>query len=315
MDTAPPPEHVDAVRGFNRFYTNVIGVLSEHLLDSPYTLAEVRVLFELAHRDGSDATELRGALGIDAGYLSRILARLSGDGLVAREPSPQDRRRRLLALTAEGRQVFDDLDARSDRQIAGLLAGLDPAGRREVAASMRRIRALLGDPDPASKPVLRELRPGDLGWIVYSQGRGYAEQLGWDASYEALVARIAADYAADRDPECEAGWIAELDGEPVGSIVCVRADETTAKLRLLWVEPAARGKGVGAMLVRRCVGFARERGYASMTLWTVSVLESARRLYEAEGFALAAAEPVRMFGRDDLVGQVWDLDLRAGAQG
>jgi GNAT superfamily N-acetyltransferase len=170
-------------------------------------------------------------------------------------------------------------------------------------------------PPEGRRPVLRGLRPGDLGWIVYSQGRGYWEQLGWDASYEALVARIVADYAAAHDPVREAGWIAEIDGEPVGSVMCVKADETTAKLRLLWVEPSARGEGVGALLVRRCVDFARERGYLRMTLWTMSVLDGARRLYEAEGFTLASEAPVRMFGKDDLVNQVWDLDLHGGSRG
>ena len=165
--------------------------------------------------------------------------------------------------------------------------------------------------DPQSPVVLRELRPGDLGWMVYSQGKGYWDECGWNGEYEALVARIAADFAAGHDPTREAGWIAELDGEPVGSVLCVDGGGGTAKLRLLWVEPSARGKGVGGLLVRRCVDFAREAGYLTMTLWTMSVLDAARRLYEEAGFTLTSERPVAMFGKDDLVNQVWDLPLRS----
>ncbi|WP_245595378.1 bifunctional helix-turn-helix transcriptional regulator/GNAT family N-acetyltransferase [Glycomyces tenuis] len=309
MDKPPSDEHIDAVRSFNRFYTNTIGVLGDHLLDSPYTLTEVRVLFELAHRDGPDATELRRALGLDAGYLSRILARFDREGLIERRPYERDRRRRILDLTGRGREVFADLDRRSSRQVAELLAGLEPERRRRVVEAMRLIRSELDAEREPGPPVLRPLRPGDLGWVVWSQGAGYAGQFGWNEEYEALVARIAADFAAGRDREREAGWIAELDGRPAGSVFCVRADATTAKLRLLWVEPEARGRGVGAALVRRCVGFAREAGYESMVLWTVSMLLSARRLYEDAGFALETEEPVRMFGHE-LVAQTWRLKLK-----
>lgn len=308
MGNPPPDDHVDTVRSFNRFYTNTIGALSDHLLDSPYTLTEVRVLFELAHRNGPDATELRHALGLDAGYLSRILARFDHEGLIERRPSERDRRRRILALTGPGREVFDDLDRRSSRQVAELLSALEPERRRRVVEAMRLIRSELGAEGESAPPTLRPLRPGDLGWVVWSQGAGYAEQFDWNEEYEALVARIVADFAAGHAPEREAGWIAEVDGRPVGSVFCVGAEATTAKLRLLWVEPDARGRGVGAALVRRCIAFAREAGYESMALWTVSMLLSARRLYEDAGFALETEEPVRMFGHD-LVAQTWRLDL------
>jgi DNA-binding MarR family transcriptional regulator/GNAT superfamily N-acetyltransferase len=310
MSSQPHAELVDSVRAFNRFYTGVIGVLSEKLLDSSYTLTEVRVLFELAHREAPDATELRGTLLLDAGYLSRILGRFDREGLIDRRPSERDGRRRTLGLTAKGREVFAELDHRSSRQIAALLSGLDPDRQCRVAAAMRRIRAELDAEHRPAPTVLRPLRPGDLGWVVSSQGAGYHAQYGWSDAYEALVARIVADFASGHDPERERGWIAEIDGEPVGSVFCVKDDETTARLRLLWVEPIARGRGVGGLLVRTCVHFARGAGYESMALWTVSLLRSARRLYEAEGFALASEEPTRMFGHD-LTAQTWDLRFDA----
>ncbi|GAB4006150.1 helix-turn-helix domain-containing GNAT family N-acetyltransferase [Glycomyces albus] len=304
--TTPPAETVDAVRDFNRFYTRVIGVLSEKLLGSPYTLTEVRVMFELAHRSAPDATELRAALGLDAGYLSRILGRFERQGLVRRRPSETDRRRRLLELTAEGRDEFAELDTRSARQISELLDGLAHDRQRRVAEAMRLIRRELDREREPASPVLRPPQPGDLGWVVYSQSAGYAAQYGWNGEYEALISRITADFAAAHDADRERGWIAQIEGEPVGSVFCVDGGGGTAKLRLLWVEPSARGRGVGALLVGACVDFARRAGYSGMTLWTVSLLDSARRLYEAEGFELSSEKPVRMFGHD-LVSQTWDL--------
>jgi DNA-binding MarR family transcriptional regulator/predicted GNAT family acetyltransferase len=301
---------VAEVRAFNRFYTPVIGLLREGLYGSPYSLTEVRVIFELAQRDGCETTALRGALGLDAGYLSRILARFGADGLITRERSKSDGRRQLVRLTGEGRKAFAAMDASSDRQVEDLLAAIPEARQRHLLAAMSTIRHVLTPPDGRSGPVvdLRPPRPGDLGWVIGRNGALYAEQYGWDETYEALVARIVADYAAGHDPVREAAWIAEADGERAGCVFCVRKDDSTAKLRLLLVEPWARGSGIGRALVAECVDFAKRNGYTEMVLWTQSILVEARRIYQRAGFELAGSQPHHSFGHD-LVGETWRLAL------
>ena len=305
-------EAVETVRRFNRFYTNLIGVLRGGLLDSPYSLTEARVLYELAHGDVHEVVELRQALDIDAGYLSRILRRLVADGLADSERSTVDGRRQRIRLTAQGHKVFADLDARSTTQIEGLLDGLDAPARRRLVGAMATIEELLSDVQRPASVVLRPLVPGDLGWVVQRHGALYAEQYGWDQSFEALVARIVADYGASHDPARESAWIAEIDGAPVGCIFCVRKDDDTAQLRLLLVEPSARGHGVGSRLVEECLRFARRTGYREIVLWTNDVLAEARRIYERAGFSLVSARPHRAFGKD-LVEQDWRLSLAESA--
>jgi DNA-binding MarR family transcriptional regulator/GNAT superfamily N-acetyltransferase len=308
---------VAEVRAFTRFYTAVIGVLDEGLLGTPYSVTEARVLFELAQSDATDVVDLRRGLRLDSGYMSRIAARLEADGLVTRAPSGRDARRQVLALTPRGREVFADLNARSADQVAHLLDKLDEADQERLVTAMGTVRSLLGAaqgdglPATARTVVLREPGPGDLGWVVARHGSVYAAEYGWNAEFEGLVARIVADYAAGHDPRREAAWIAELDGEPVGCVFCVARDDTTAQLRILLVDPAARGLGIGARLVAECLRFATAAGYESMMLWTNDVLTSARRIYEAAGFRLVDEEPHHSFGQD-LVGQVWERRLDAG---
>jgi DNA-binding MarR family transcriptional regulator/GNAT superfamily N-acetyltransferase len=299
---------VAAVREFNRFYTGVIGLLREGLLGTPYSLTEARVLFELARDDAVELADLRRWLDIDAGYLSRLLARFEADGLVSRTRSPADGRRQVIGLTGPGRAVQADLDARSGAQIRALLAALAPDGRQRLAGAMASIREIIGPAPPPAAFVLRPPVPGDLGWVVQRHGALYAAEYGWDASFEALVARIVADYADRGDRRREAAWIAELGGEPAGCVFCMRKTDTTAQLRLLLVEPRARGLGMGGRLVAECVSFARRAGYREMVLWTNDVLHAARRIYQRAGFRLAGSEPHHSFGHD-LVGQDWRLPL------
>lgn len=314
---APAAEHVAAVRRFNRFYTNVIGVLEEGLSRTSYSLTEARVLYELAQQDRIDVVELRRRLVIDPGYLTRILGRLADKGLLARERSAADGRRQVVELTPEGRAEQRVLAERADDDVRGLLGDLVPADHAALVTAMRSIRGVLRHTSPdeaggdAGELRLRDLRPGDLGWVVARNGALYAEEYGWDQTYEALVASIVADFGANHDPARERGWVAELDGVPVGSVFCVRAgdpDDETAKLRLLLVEPSARGHGVGTALVDACLGFARQAGYRRMVLWTNDVLTSARRIYQRAGFELVEKESHRSFGRD-LVGETWATDL------
>ena len=299
---------VAAVREFNRFYTGVIGLLREGLLGTPYSLTEARVLFELARDDAVELADLRRWLDIDAGYLSRLLARFEADGMVSRTRSPADGRRQVIGLTGPGRAVQADLDARSGAQIRALLAALTPDGRQRLAGAMASIREIIGPAPAPAAFVLRPPVPGDLGWVVQRHGALYAAEYGWDASFEALVARIVADYAARGDHRREAAWIAELGGEPAGCVFCMRQTGTTAQLRLLLVEPRARGLGMGGRLVAECVSFARRAGYREMVLWTNDVLDAARRIYQRAGFRLAGSEPHHSFGHD-LVGQDWRLPL------
>lgn len=300
------PGRISAVREFNRVYTNLIGLLRGSYLDSPYSLTEARVLFELAHGTECEISALRSSLDIDAGYLSRILARLEGDGLITREKSAADARRRVIALTSRGREVFADLDQRSAAGIAGLLGRLTEPQQQRLTTAMGTIRDIVTAGPPAAF-VLRAPRPGDLGWVIQRNGALYAQEYGWDASYEALVAQIVADYAGRDDPG-EAGWIAELDGSPVGCVFCMRKSESTAQLRLLLVEPRARGRGLGERLVAECLSFARQAGYTEIVLWTNDVLAAARRIYQRAGFELVDSGRHHSFGHD-LVGQNWRLAL------
>ena len=295
---------VETVRDFNRFYTRSIGVLGPGLLRTEHSLAEARVLYELGQAERTDVAELRRRMGIDGGHLSRVLARLERKGLVERDRAPADARRQRARLTEAGAAAFATLDRRSADETAERLAALDPDGQRRLLRALAEVRRLL-DPEPAPPAVvLRAPRPGDLGWVVERHGALYAAEYGWDASFEALVARIVADYANGHDPAREAAWIAEVDGAPAGCVFCMRADDATAQLRLLLVEPRARGLGLGARLVDECLAFARAAGYRELRLWTNDPLVHARRIYERAGFVLGAEEPHRSFGHD-LVGQTW----------
>jgi DNA-binding MarR family transcriptional regulator/GNAT superfamily N-acetyltransferase len=301
--------HIAAVRAFNRFYTRQIGLLEEGLLRSEFSLTEVRVLYELAHRDGLTAADLGRDLGLDAGYLSRILRKFEVRDLLARAPSETDARQAILGLTPAGRAAFAPLNQASQDEIAAMLDRLSDREREDLVTAMARIRRLLGGAAAAEAPCrLRALRPGDIGWIVHRQGLLYATEYGWDETFEALVAEIAAAFVKTYDREREACWIAERDGEIVGSVFLVRKSDEVAKLRLLYVEASARGLGIGHRLVEECIRFARQKGYRTLTLWTNDVLVAARRIYEAAGFRLVEEERHHSFGKD-LVGQTWDLDL------
>jgi DNA-binding MarR family transcriptional regulator len=315
----PPvdPGRVEAVRAFNRFYTRVVGALDEGHVRTPFSLAEARVLYEVARRARPEAAAIGRDLGLDAGYLSRLLAGLEARGVVARAPSPTDGRRSTLRLTDAGRAAFAELDAHARGAVAALLAPLAADAQARVVDAMRAVAAALGPAGAAAAgadaPVtLRDLRPGDLGWVVERHGALYAAEYGWDATFEALVARIVAEFGAAHDPSRERGWIAERAGARVGSVFLVRHPERpgVARLRLLLVEPAARGAGAGGLLVDACAAFARAAGYHAITLWTNSVLASARRLYERAGYGLVDESPHHSFGRA-LVGQTWELALGA----
>jgi DNA-binding MarR family transcriptional regulator/GNAT superfamily N-acetyltransferase len=302
-------EQVSAVRAFNRFYTRQIGLLAEGLLNSRFSLTEVRVLYELAHRTGLTATDLGRDLGLDAGYVSRILKKFETAGLVDRDPSPADARQSVLALTSAGYEAFQPLNQASHEQITALLASLSGSQREELVRAMGTIQRLLGnDTEPNVPYILRPHQVGDIGWITHRQGVLYAQEYGWDETFEALVAEIAATFVKNHDPKRERCWIAEREGEVVGSVFLVRQSDEVAKLRLLYVEPSARGLGIGQRLVDECIRFARAKGYKVLTLWTNDVLASARRIYQATGFRLVAEERHHSFGKD-LVGQNWDLDL------
>ncbi|MCX4974332.1 GNAT family N-acetyltransferase [Streptomyces sp. NBC_00620] len=310
---------VQDIRSFNRFYTNVIGALDygRHLY-APYTLTESRVLYELAHASHTDAADLRAELSLDAGYLSRILNKFEQDGLIERAPSEKDPRRRRVTLTTRGREAAALLDERARETVGSLLATVPPADRPRLAEAMRTVRTILGDGKGQAPRredvVLREPGPGDLGWMVQRNAALYTAEYGWNADYEGLVARIVADFAEDHDPHLERVWIAELDGRPVGCVMCVRDDAPgAARLRLLLVEPEARGLGIGDQLVTTVADFARGVGYHELVLWTNDVLAAARRLYQRHGFVLVSEKPHRSFGAD-LVGQDWRLDLHGNGE-
>jgi DNA-binding MarR family transcriptional regulator/GNAT superfamily N-acetyltransferase len=296
---------VAAVRRFNRFYTRKIGVLQERAYHSPFSLTQVRVLYELAHRREPTAAELGRDLGLDPGYLSRILRGFEQRGYLARTRSTADGRRNHLALTATGRRVFAPLDARSQADVAALLQALPAAEQPRLVGAMETIEHLLGAPrDGPRAVVLRAPQPGDLGWVIHRHGVLYAREYGYDEQFEALVAQIVARFVQGLDPKRECCWIAERDGEIVGSVFVVAQSKAVAKLRLLYVEPEARGLGIGGRLVSECVRFAAQAGYRKLVLWTQSELRAARRLYEAAGFTLVRKERHHSFGRD-LVAETW----------
>jgi DNA-binding MarR family transcriptional regulator/GNAT superfamily N-acetyltransferase len=304
---------VAQVRRFNRFYTRLVGALDEGHLRSSFSLAETRVLYEIAQSHGPGATDLGRRLGLDPGYLSRILRGFERRGLVERHRSADDARRNHLSLTDKGRATFDDLNTRASEVIAALLQPLPPGEQQKLLDSMCTIESLLDAPPVPSLQSLVTLRPhraGDMGWIVHRQAILYAQEYGWDERYEALISRIVADFIERFDPKRERCWIAERRNEIVGSVFLIKHPERAgvAQLRLLYVEPSARGLGIGRRLVRECTEFARQAGYKAITLWTNSVLTSARKIYEAEGYRLVAEKPHHSFGHD-LVGQTWELEL------
>jgi DNA-binding MarR family transcriptional regulator/predicted N-acetyltransferase YhbS len=304
-------EDVKRFRKFSRTYTKIIGTLEEGLLSTKYTLAQARVFYELATRDEPQANEIADELGMDPGYLSRILGKFRTSGMLKRTVSKQDGRVANMALTHAGKQAFAILNRRSEEQATAMLKDLLPSDRARVIQSMEVIGELLGGEDEISLPcVLRPHRSGDMGWVVYREALLYAEEFGFDETFEALVAKIVSDFVKDFEPKRERCWIAEIGGAPAGHIFLVRHPERqeVAKLRLLLVEPAARGKGVGQALVNECVRFARTVGYRTITLWTQSILVAAHHLYERAGFRLVHEEQHRSFGKN-LVGQTWELDL------
>jgi len=303
-------QQAEAVRGFNRFYTRQIGVLDEGLLASPFTLTQVRVLFELGTRKTATASEIGELLGLDAGYLSRLLQGFIAQGLVARQPSKEDGRQWMLSLTAEGRKTFRTLDRASHKLTASHLSRLSEPGRHRLLTSMREVQRLLSPAADESKVVIRTQGVGDIGWAIERHGQLYADEFGWNGEFEALVATLFAQFASKHDSAKERMWIAEVDGERVGCVFVVRnaEDTTAAQLRCLLVDPKARGLGIGKQLVDACIAFATGAGYAKMLLWTNDILVSARRIYQAAGFTLVSEESHHSFGHD-LVGQMWMREL------
>jgi DNA-binding MarR family transcriptional regulator/GNAT superfamily N-acetyltransferase len=316
LATGSDRTEVARVRAFNRFYTRSIGVLGDSLAGSSFSLAEARVLYELTHQDpgedGIEGAELRRMLDLDAGYLSRILARFSSAGLVSRRAHPADARRQLVAVTEAGRAAYGELNERQVQDVRRLLAPLSAEQRGELTEAMDTIRRTLGGSPAPRGFVLRPPGPGDLGWIVSRHGALYVDEYGGDPRFEAMVARIVANYAARHDPATEAVWIAEVAGRPAGSIACMAAGADagpdTAKLRLLLVEPSARGLGIGERLVAECLRFAERAGYRRITLWTTSGLAGARRIYQRAGFVLDAEAPTDQFGQG-VLGQTWSRPL------
>lgn len=309
MITSDVSQRVEAVRRFNRFYTQQIGVLTEKLLSSPFSLTEARVIYELAHHEQTTATELGNELGLDAGYLSRTLRSFKKRGLIDKQPSETDGRQSILRLTEQGQGAFATLNARSHNQIEAMLNELSTEDQNRLVEAMRAIEGLLGAQPGHKVPyILRPHQPGDMGWVVHRHGVLYAEEYGWDEQFEALVASIVAEFIPHYDPKRERCWMGEMNGEIVGSVFLVKKSDTVAKLRLLLVEPKARGLGIGTRLVDECVRFARQVGYGKIMLWTNNVLLAARSIYEKVGFRLVYEEPHHSFGHD-LIGETWELDL------
>lgn len=302
-------DRIEAVRCFNRFYTKQIGVLHEGLLQSSFSLTEARIIYELAHHEKTTATQLGQELGLDAGYLSRILRSFKKQKLIDKQPSKHDARQSDLWLTEPGQQAFATLNARSEQEIEVMLTELSVEDQHRLVEAMRLIETTLGSrPEQKAPYLLRTHQPGDMGWVVHRHGLLYAEEYGWDEQFEALVATIVAEFIQNFDPKRERCWIAEKDGVNVGSIFLVKKSDTVAKLRLLLVEPKARGLGIGSRLINECIRFARQTGYQKITLWTNSILVAARHIYQTTGFRLVHEEPHHSFG-DDLIGETWELDL------
>ncbi len=303
-------QRIADVRAFNRFYTKQIGVLNEKLVRSPFSLTEVRVLYELAHHEGIAARELAKELDIDAGYLSRIIKKLNEYGFIEKQVNEADQREVALSLTPKGRKAFAPLDATASAEVERMLSRLNDAEQRRLVSAMTAIRELLGDEQRGEPYVLRPQRPGDLGWVVHRHGALYAQEYGWDERFEALVAEIVAEFVKNYDAKRERCWIAERKGEIVGSVFLVKKNDVTAKLRLLYVEPTARGLGIGKRLVDECVRFAEQVGYQKITLWTQSCLTAARGIYEKAGFQIVARNNNKSFGKE-LVAETWEKELRA----
>lgn len=304
------PDRTAAMRRFNRFYTRHIGLLDEGLFSSPLSLTQVRTLYELAHRKQSTAAELCDSLGLDPGYVSRILSGFEKNRLIEKKESPQDARQTLLRLTKKGRQVFEPLNARSDEQVRSILGRLSPAKQDDLLHSMQTVESVLSPGSgSAASYVLRQHRPGDIGWVVWRHGLLYSQEYGYDERFEALVAGIVAEFVEKLDAARERCWIAEKDGENVGSVFLVKKSRAVAKLRLLLVEPSARGLGIGKQLVSECVRFARRAGYKKILLWTQSELAAARGIYGSAGFKLVRGEKHASWSRKDLVAETWELKL------
>jgi DNA-binding MarR family transcriptional regulator/N-acetylglutamate synthase-like GNAT family acetyltransferase len=304
-----PQERIAAVRRFNRFYTQRIGVLQGAWLDSPFSLTEARVLYELKQRASTTATEIARELGLDAGYLSRILRRFQKLRLIKKETSPADARQSFLTLTEHGRKAFAPLETRSNRDVAAMLAKLPAAQQDDLVDALRMAEGLMSETGGGRAEVaLRAPRAGDFGWIVQRHAVLYQREYGWGEEFEGLCAQIVADFIKKLDPRCERGWIAELNGQNVGSVLLAKDSDDVARLRLLLVEPAARGLGIGKRLTDECICFARECGYRRMTLWTHSVLSAARHIYAQAGFQLTSSQPRRSFGQD-VVSEHWDMKL------
>jgi DNA-binding MarR family transcriptional regulator/N-acetylglutamate synthase-like GNAT family acetyltransferase len=301
-------ERIDTVRNFNRLITRRIGVLREGLLHSPFSLTESRIIFETAHRDNLTASDLTKELGLDAGYLSRVLTTLEQQGIIEKVRSDQDARQRILHLTSKGEEAFALLNKRSHEEVAELLNELSERDQQRLINAMQTIEGLLEHKGlKYSEPYfLRQHAPGDMGWVVHKHGVLYSKEYGWDERFEALISQIVADFINNYKPNKERCWIAELDGEVVGSVFVVQHSETVAKLRLLIVDPKARGLGLGTKLVEECIRFAKRAGYKKLVLWTNSVLKEARHIYKKTGFELVAEEKHHSFGHD-LIGETWEL--------
>ena len=309
LDRPQTEQRIAAIRHFNRFYTRQLGVLRRNYLGSPYSLGEMRVLYELAHGGTRTASDIGRALDLDAGYLSRVLRKFEKRGLIARQTSAADARQSLLTLTARGRKTFAPFDKRSQDYVEEMLEKLDSQKQDRMVAAMQTIEALLGGTAPAARPfTLREPRHGEFGWIVTRHAELYAQEYGWGDPFEGLCAQIVADFVNNYDAKRERCWIADMAGEPAGCVMLVKDSAEVARLRLLLVDPKARGLGIGARLVDECVSFARAAGYRKITLWTHSVLAAARHIYEKAGFTLTASEKRRSWGQD-VVAEFWDLTL------
>ena len=300
-------QRIAAVRRFNRFYTQHLGMLRDGYLDSPFSLTQARVLYEIRQRGSATATEIGRDLGLDAGYLSRLVAQFEKSALIRKERSPSDGRQSFLSITAIGRKAMDHLEQRTVRQVSDVLHRLSDPDQDRLVSAMRAVERMIA-PEPEAKPgiTLRELKAGDLGWIVARHGTLYAEEYGWGENFEGLCAQIVAEFAANYDGKRERCWIAEMDGENVGSVFLVKDTDEIARIRLLLVDPVARGRGLGTQLTDECVRFAKAAGYRGITLWTHSVLTAARHVYAKAGFTLTSSEKRKSFGKQ-VVSEIWDL--------